>query len=109
HQPAEVHALAHAMNAALGNVGRTVVYTETAEAEPVDQLASIRDLVADMKGGKVDLLVILSANPVYTTPPDLGFAEAMNQVPLRVRLGSHEDETSALCHWQIPEAHFLES
>jgi hypothetical protein len=28
-----------AMNQELGNAGKTVVYTETAEAEPVEQLA----------------------------------------------------------------------
>jgi len=108
HQPAEVHALAHAINQALGNVGTTVFQTQTVEAEPIDQLASIRDLVADMNAGKVDLLIILSGNPVFTAPVDLQFAAALDQVQLRVRLGLHDDETSALCHWQIPEAHFLE-
>src|SRR5262249_39266669 len=106
---ADVHALAHAMNQALGNVGSTVVYTQTVEAEPVDQVASLRDLVADMNAGKVDLLVILSGNPVYTAPADLKFSDALAKVQLKVRLGLYNDETSALCQWQIPEAHFLES
>jgi molybdopterin-containing oxidoreductase family iron-sulfur binding subunit len=39
-QPGIVHALAHAMNGALGNVGATVVYTETVEAQPMDQRAA---------------------------------------------------------------------
>jgi molybdopterin-containing oxidoreductase family iron-sulfur binding subunit len=108
-QPPEVHALAHAMNQALGNVGQTVVYTDPVEAEPVSQIDSLRELVADMNAGKVDLLLILSGNPVYTAPTDLGFANAMGRVQLRVHLSLHEDETSALCHWLIPEAHFLES
>jgi MoCo/4Fe-4S cofactor protein with predicted Tat translocation signal len=108
-QPPAVHALAHAMNQALGNVGKTVVYTQTAEAEPVSQLESIRDLVADMNAGKVDLLVIIGGNPVYTAPVDLRFADAMNQVQLRAHLSLYDDETSALCQWQIPEAHFLEA
>jgi len=108
-QPPEVHALAHEMNRALANAGATVVYTRTIEAEPVDQAASLHDLVADMNVGKVDLLVIVSANPVYTAPADVQFAAALDKVQLRVRLGLYEDETSALCHWQIPEAHFLEA
>jgi Fe-S-cluster-containing dehydrogenase component len=108
-QPAIVHALAHAMNAALGNVGRTVVYTEPVEAEPVDQVASLRDLIGDMRAGKVAVLMIAGGNPVYTAPVDLGFADALGQVPLRAHLSPHHDETSALCHWHIPEAHFLES
>jgi molybdopterin-containing oxidoreductase family iron-sulfur binding subunit len=108
-QPPAVHALAHAMNQALGNVGNTVVYTQTAEAEPVSQLESLRDLVADMNAGKVDLLVIVGGNPVYTAPVDLKFADAMNKVQLRAHLSLYDDETSALCQWQIPEAHFLEA
>ena len=108
-QPPEVHAIAHAMNRALGNAGSTVVYTRAVEAEPVDQMASLRDLSADMTAGKVDLLVVVAANPVYSAPADVGFAAALDKVQLRVRLGLYEDETSALCHWQIPEAHFLES
>ena len=108
-QPPIVHALAHAMNAALGNAGATVLYMPPAEAEPVDQLTSLRELTDDLKAGKVDVLVILGGNPAYTAPADLGFTDAMDKAPLRVRLGLHEDETSARCHWQIPEAHFLEA
>ena len=108
-QPAEVHALAHAMNAALGNAGRTVVYTQPVEAESIDQLASIRELTADMNAGKVDLLVVIGGNPVYTAPVDLDFASAMGKVQLRAHLSLYDDETSELCHWQIPEAHFLEA
>jgi MoCo/4Fe-4S cofactor protein with predicted Tat translocation signal len=108
-QPAAVHALAHALNAALGNAGQTVVYTDPVEAEPVDQLQSLRDLADDMNAGSVDALVIIGGNPVYTAPIDLQFADAMGKVPFRVHLSLYDDETSALCHWQIPEAHFLES
>jgi molybdopterin-containing oxidoreductase family iron-sulfur binding subunit len=104
-----VHALAHGMNQALGNVGRTVIYTQTVEAEPVNQIESLKDLAADLNAGKVDLLVILGGNPVYTAPADLDFADALGKAQLRVHLSLYEDETSALCHWHIPEAHFLEA
>src|SRR5204862_8204084 len=89
--------------------GSTVVYTDSVEAEPTDQLQSLRDLAGDMNAGKVDVLVFVGGNPVYTSPIDLGFADAMNKVALRVHLSLYDDETSALCHWQIPEAHVLES
>ncbi len=108
-QPPEVHALAHAMNAVLGNVGRTVVYTDPVAAEPIDQLVSLRDLIADLRAGRVDVLLIAGGNPVYTAPVDSGFADALSKVPLRVHLSQQVDETSALCHWHVPEAHFLES
>ena len=108
-QPPVVHALAHGMNQALGNAGRTVVYTQTVEAEPVDQIESLRDLVNDLNAGRVDLLVIVGGNPVYTAPADLRLAEALGKAQLRVHLGLHDDETSGLCHWHVPEAHFLET
>src|ERR1019366_5275410 len=68
HQPPAVHALAHAMNVALGNVGKTVVYTDPVDANPVNQTESLRDLVSDMRAGNVDLLVIMGGNPAYDAP-----------------------------------------
>jgi MoCo/4Fe-4S cofactor protein with predicted Tat translocation signal len=109
HQPPAVHALAHTINSTLGNVGKTVIYTEPVEAEPVDQVDSLRDLIRDMDSGAVEMLVILDANPVYTAPADLPFAEKFAKVKLRVRLGLYDDETSELCHWHIPAAHYLEA
>jgi len=108
-QPPAVHVLAHAMNAALENVGKTVVYTEPVEANPVDQTQSLGDLVADLKAGEVDTLVVIGANPVYDAPADFEFAQAIRRVKLAIHLGLYEDETSELCHWHIPAAHFLES
>jgi molybdopterin-containing oxidoreductase family iron-sulfur binding subunit len=108
-QSAAVHALAHAMNEALANVGQTVTYTRTSEARPSNQPADLRQLVADMNAGTVELLVIIGANPVYSAPADLNFADAMQKVAVRAHLGLYEDETAALSHWHIPEAHFLEA
>lgn len=108
-QPPVVHALAHAMNHTLGNIGQTVIYTDPVEANPMDQMASLRELVRDMDQGLVDLLVILGGNPVYTAPADLRFGEGLMKVGFSIHLSLYEDETSALCHWHIPEAHYLES
>jgi molybdopterin-containing oxidoreductase family iron-sulfur binding subunit len=62
-----------------------------------------------MGQGKVDLLVILGGNPVFTAPADLRFADALAKVGLRVHSGLYDDETSVQCHWHVPEAHYLES
>ena len=97
------------MNAALANTGQTVLYTDSVEPHPVDQVQSIRELAAAMAGGQVDTLVVIGGNPVYTAPADLRFEEQMNKVRVRVHLSSHANETSAVSHWQIPEAHFLEA
>jgi MoCo/4Fe-4S cofactor protein with predicted Tat translocation signal len=108
-QPAAVHALAHAINDALANVGSTVVYTPTAEARPMNQREGLRELVGEMNAGTVDFLMILGGNPVYTAPVDLNFAASMQKVPLRAHFGLYEDETAAVCQWHVNEAHFLEA
>lgn len=108
-QPAAVHHLVCAMNEVLGNAGKTVIYTEPVEVEPVDQAQSLRDLAAAIDEGAVDTLVILGGNPVFTAPADLHLAERLAKVRLRMHLGLYKDETAALCQWHVPEAHYLES
>jgi MoCo/4Fe-4S cofactor protein with predicted Tat translocation signal len=111
HQPPVVHALAHAINQALGNVGQTVFYTAPVDANPVNRAESLHALVEDMRAGKVDVLLILGGNPAYDAPAELEFASALksNAVPLKIFLGSHRNETAELCQWHVPEAHYLES
>src|SRR5512144_2467682 len=100
-QPPVVHAIAHAMNGMLGNAGRTVVYTDAIEANPEDQLESIRALVADMHGGAVSTLLVLGGNPVFTAPADLRFRDALRNVARRVHLSLESNETSAECQWNV--------
>ncbi len=108
-QPPFVHALAHAMNAALGNVGKTVYYTDPLEVNPTNGMESLRDLLSDMKAGKVDVLLILGGNPVYDAPVDFDFGPALLSVKLRIHSGLYYDETGELCHWHVPTTHYLES
>jgi MoCo/4Fe-4S cofactor protein with predicted Tat translocation signal len=111
HQPSVVHALAHALNQSLGNVGKTVFYTDPVDAHPINQTESLRDMVSDMRAGKVDLLVIMGGNPVYDAPADLGFGDSLksSNVALRVYHGLYQNETADLCHWSVNEAHYLEA
>ncbi len=109
YQTPAVHALAHAMNQALGNVGKTVRYTDSIEGIPTDQQDSLRQLVADMSAGKVETLFIIGGNPVYSAPADLDFAGALKKVAWKAYLGLYPDETAMQCGWNIPEAHYLES
>ncbi len=111
HLPPSVHAIAHKLNEALGNVGKTVFYSDPVDANPVNQTESIKDLVADMSGGKVDLLVILGGNPAYDAPADLNFAEALksNKAPVRVHYGLYQNETAELCQWHVSATHELEA
>ena len=106
-QPAESHALVHALNEALGGRGKTFDLIEPVEASPIDQAASLRALIADMAGGRVEDLLILGENPVFTA--SAAFAEALKQVPFSVSLGLEPDETAELTTWHLPEAHSLEA
>jgi MoCo/4Fe-4S cofactor protein with predicted Tat translocation signal len=108
-QSAEVHALAHAINAALSNVGNSLYYTEPVEANPTNQLESLRELCADMDAGKVDTLVILGGNPVYDTPHDFDFASKLRKVRNAVHLSPYFDETAQHCRWHVAESHYLEA
>ncbi len=110
-QPAYVHALAFAMNAALENIGQTVEFIEPLRpnAEKT-QLAQLRELVDDIDNGRVKMLVVLGANPAYNTPSDLRFTkQRMSKIPMRVHLGEYRDETAVLCQWHVAAANYLEA
>ncbi len=106
-QPAEVHALAHRLNTLLGNAGRTVFYTDDFDASEVSDVQALKDLVAEAPS--VDTLLILGGNPAYTSPSDIAFADALGKVKTSIHLSLYDDETSALCGWHVPAAHYLES
>ncbi|HYL83926.1 MAG TPA: 4Fe-4S dicluster domain-containing protein, partial [Candidatus Angelobacter sp.] len=116
-QPAEVHALAHAINEALGNVGTTLYHTDPVEAHPVNHLQSLRELCADVDANKVDTLLILGVNPVYTAPHDLDFVSKLRfderqkskKIQTVIHVSSHFDETSEYADWHVAESHYLET
>ncbi len=110
-QPAHVHALVHAMNTALENVGRTASYAPVVDVtEPADLAGDLKALADDIDAGnKVDVLLILGGNPVYDAPGDIKLAAKIDTIPTTIHLSSHFDETSEHCTWHIPLAHELES
>jgi molybdopterin-containing oxidoreductase family iron-sulfur binding subunit len=111
-QPAEIHALAHRINHALGNVGKTVEYLPRIDGAGADQAPRpLDELADDIAAGRVDTLLVLGVNPAYDAPANLKLAELLGsgKVSLKIHLGSHQDETAGLCHWHVPEAHALES
>jgi MoCo/4Fe-4S cofactor protein with predicted Tat translocation signal len=106
-QPPAVHAIAHAINAA---IGAPVTYMPTPEIVPSEQSAAFAELVSDINAGRVQMLVIIGeSNPVYSAPADFKFNEAIRKVSLVIHSGMFFDETATLSHWHIPAAHFLEA
>ena len=108
-QPAVVHALAHAINASLGNTGVTVFHSDPIDVAPAIGRESLRQLSADMAAGKIRVLLMVGVNPVFDAPADFGFAAALEKVPFRASLSMYYDETAELCHWHVPQTHYLES
>ncbi len=109
HQPPVVHALAHAINDALGNNGSTVEYLQPAERQAGHQLEALQELVSDMTAGTVSALLIFGGNPVYDAPADLDFAGALSNVAFRVYHGLYANETATQSNWLVPARHYLES
>jgi molybdopterin-containing oxidoreductase family iron-sulfur binding subunit len=104
-----IQAAAHALNAQLGAVGSTVVYTETVQALPSVGADDLKAMVAAMHAGQARVVVILGVNPIYSAPADLRFGDAASKVPFVAHLGHHLDETGQRAHWHVNAAHYLES
>jgi molybdopterin-containing oxidoreductase family iron-sulfur binding subunit len=109
HQPAEVHALAHAINEALGGPGSTVTFVRPAEYDSHAPESSLGELTAELRRGDVDLLLIAGGNPVYDAPAEFGFAEALAKPGMSISMSLYNDETARECGWHVPESHYLEA
>jgi molybdopterin-containing oxidoreductase family iron-sulfur binding subunit len=106
-QPEIVRLLGLAINEALGNIGATVKLLQA--PVPAVAPATIQQLAQAIGAGSVNTLFVLGGNPVYNAPSELKWAELQAKVPTVVRLGFHDDETTALSDWIAPLAHYLES
>jgi MoCo/4Fe-4S cofactor protein with predicted Tat translocation signal len=104
HQPPAVHALAQAVNIALGAVGTTV---DQLAAEPSN--TGFGAFLKNADAGLTKTLVVLGGNPAYNCSVSQGFAALAKKVPQIVRLGYYADETSALTGTHLAAAHYLES
>jgi molybdopterin-containing oxidoreductase family iron-sulfur binding subunit len=108
-QPPALHALAHLLNARLGNVGATVLYSEPLLDGAADGGDSLAALCAALDAGTVETLLVLGGNPAYTAPADLPLGELVARAGWSAYLGLHDDETAWRCDWLVPQSHELES
>jgi MoCo/4Fe-4S cofactor protein with predicted Tat translocation signal len=107
-QPPAVHAAAHAMNDALGNAGKTVSYYPVTDADRPLNVEAISSITEELNRGDVETLVLLGGNPAYDAPVDLGVADAIKKAKTVIHLSLYRNETTKLCDWHVPQAHFLE-
>jgi molybdopterin-containing oxidoreductase family iron-sulfur binding subunit len=107
-QPPEVHAAVQRLNHHLGNAGKTVNYVAAPEGDRPSSVQEVVDLAKEMNDGKVETLLILGSNPVYTAPADCQFAAGLKKVKASVHLGLYRNETGQGSTWHVPSAHYLE-
>ncbi len=116
HQPVVVQLLVYGINAALKNIGTTLLVRDRAYNP---RTMSMLQLATDIVAGQVKQLFIFGGDPVYNAPralvndptsgDPLDWADLQKKVPEVIRLGYHEDGTSQVSTWHAPMAHFLES
>lgn len=100
--------LVNQLNSTLGNDGETIDGTAQTSNQALGSYAALLNLIAEMKAGDVDMLLIHGVNPAYQAATSLGFAEASKNVALMVSFNDRIDETAALCDYVCPDLHALE-
>jgi len=105
----ESHLAVAILNHLLGAVGDRVRFGGGPPVTAVASLSQMADLVERMRSGEVRTVIVADANPAFTLPGSLGFADALRQVGTTISLASHLDETAAGCSWILPSSHPLES
>jgi molybdopterin-containing oxidoreductase family iron-sulfur binding subunit len=102
----EAQAIAHKVALYLGTTGTTVTWIEETS---LPNAVSLADLTAELGRGDIDTLILLGGNPAHDAPSDIDFAGAVARAEVSLHLSSHVDETTSLCTWHAPLAHFLEA
>ena len=107
-QEPAVHALAHAINTALGNVGKTIDYVAVPESAATSSVESLGSLVRKIDAGQVETLVVIGCNPVFDAPADFDFAAKYARVAMTIHLGD-ANETAEMSTKHIGRSASLEA
>jgi molybdopterin-containing oxidoreductase family iron-sulfur binding subunit len=98
------------LNAATGNVGKTVRFGPDWAYGKATPYAEVAKLVQAMAAGEIEVLLLgPGVNPAFTLPGGLKTVEALQKVPFVVSFSNQPDETTALAHLVLPDTHWLES
>jgi len=85
---------------------RTFDVIDPVSHRPVVFAADIASLIGDMEAGRVDTLLVLDSNPVFTAP---GFSDALKKVSFSVASNVSLDETASAATFFVPLTHGFET
>ncbi len=108
-RPGSLQIAVNLLNSILGNEGQTIS-TKAAlkKTNDLSDAKAMGDLLEELNSGKVDVLIIDRANPVYELP-GLGMADAIRKAKTIIYLGYHKNDTAVEAHYLLPVSHYLES
>jgi molybdopterin-containing oxidoreductase family iron-sulfur binding subunit len=103
-----LQSLCNLANHLLGNYGTTVDIERPSLQRQGDD-RQLHRLLAEIRQGQVEVLLILGGNPVAELPEGDWLAEAFQRIPLVVSCSERLDETSSAAQVVCPPPHFLEA
>jgi molybdopterin-containing oxidoreductase family iron-sulfur binding subunit len=103
-----VQVVVNKINDLLGNYGNTINFKNYSNQRQGDDKL-VKKLTDDMNAGRVDVVIINDANPIYDAPNASEFAKAIKKVKTVISCDSWYTETSEFANYLAPQTHFLES
>jgi Fe-S-cluster-containing dehydrogenase component len=107
--PPEGHIACQLLNIMLGGEGHTVDAAYAPASPDLMTLNNLQKIFEQAAQGAFSAAIFWGVNPAYAFPNADAWKSAATKIPLKVRIGLHEDETALDCHWRLPEHHWLES
>ena len=106
----------YSLNYLVGSVGARggVIFnpdpplSDIAKAPAVASFRDWQDLVADMRGGDVQVLMVHGADPWYGLPESTGFKDAIFDVPFVFSFSGVMDDTTSMADLVLPGHSYLE-
>lgn len=103
-----VQTIINGINNAIGANGNTINWALTSNyKQGVD--ADMVNFVNDLKGGRVGAVLFHNVNPAYDYYDAKSVVDGLKKVALSVSFNDRMDETTELCHYAVPDSHWLES
>lgn len=76
---------------------------------PVSSIQEVKGSIDLMKSGQVKVLLIHGTNPAFELPPNAGFRDAIQKVPMVISFAPLVDETAVWADLVLPDHTYLES